>query len=565
MEEIQEQPALPQIEEIRAVNHHLRAAIDRVSDGVLIVEADPLQAPGPRVVFINHAGRRITGYKAEDILGQPIGMIYDPAKLNDFIVRLPAVARTGKTYQMQTVTTYADGTAKPLRWTVSAIRDGEGRALNYMITILAPREARPARPARPASAVFQPETTGESVDVDNDQIRASKMESLALVASGIAHDFNNILTTVIANLSLARLETSLGTELREHIDDATGACDSAKSLIQQLLAFARGEALVKKETHVGKLLNEAVSLATYGANVRCEVSIAEDLWSAEVDRTQITQVLSNLLINGRQAMPNGGVIQATAENRVVAEEDGLNVAPGQFIVLTVRDRGCGIPERQLTRIFDPFFTTKKQGSGLGLATSYSLVQKHNGTILVRSKEDVGTEFKIYLPATGRVCAADVAQAEEHLITGEGCILVVDDQESVRTVAAAILRKLGYEAITANGGREAVDIYNERKLAGDPVSAVLMDITLPGGLSGEDTFDELRRFDPEIRSIATSGYFDGDSHERFIDCGFAGLLPKPYTAETLSKILHDVMRGDKHARIRGPKDAGSGVGDFVPAD
>jgi CheY-like chemotaxis protein len=291
----------------------------------------------------------------------------------------------------------------------------------------------------------------------------------------------------------------------------------------------------------------------------------DDLWSAEVDRTQITQVLSNLLINGRQAMPNGGVIQATAENKVVTEEDGLNVVSGKFIVLTVRDRGCGIPEANLNRIFDPFFTTKKKGSGLGLATSYSLVQKHRGTILVRSKRDVGTEFNIYLPATGRVCDLNETKLDEDLIAGVGCVLVVDDQESVRTVAAAILGKLGYEPITAVSGQEAVDIYRERMRSDEPVAAVLMDMTLPGGLSGEDTFEKLNEINPDICSVATSGYFDDDSHERFMDRGFAALLPKPYTAETLSKVLHDVMHGEKSVSPRGPKDAGSGKGEFVPAD
>lgn len=546
MEDIQEQPGLSQIEKIRAVNHHLRAAIERVSDGVLIIEAEPLQAPGPRIVFINQAGRRILGYKkaVEDIVGQPIGMIYDPVKLNSFLVRLPAVAETGKTYQMQAATTFRDGTRKVLRWTVSAMRDAAGRPLNYMITIL-PGPVGDVAGAAPAELQMEASMSQED-DVDNDQIRASKMESLALVASGIAHDFNNILTTVIANLSLAKLETSIDTELRGHIDDATGACDNAKSLIQQLLAFARGDTPVKKETHLGKLLHESVRLATYGANVRCEVTVEDGLWSAEIDRTQITQVLSNLLINGRQAMPKGGVIQATAENKVVKEEDCLNVGPGNFVVITIRDRGCGIPEAHMKRIFDPFFTTKRQGSGLGLATSYSLVQKHRGTVLVRSKENVGTEFKVYLPSTGRVCEPQPHKSDEHLITGHGCILVVDDQDSVRTVAAAILGKLGYEAIISSSGQEAVETYSDRMRTGRPVSVVLMDMTLPGGLSGEDTFDEIRKIDPEVRSIATSGYFDDDSHERFMDRGFAGLLPKPYTAETLSQTLHDVLRGPKRA-------------------
>ncbi len=566
MEDTQEQPVLPQLDRIRAVNHHLRNAIDRVSDGVLILESEPYLPPGPRVIFCNHAARKITGFKAEDVLGQPIGMIYDPTKLRDFLVRLPAVAQTGKTYRMETRTACADGTSKLLRWTICPIREGQSPAHNFLVTICPeqrdqfflappPDDERQRTKARAAAASAR-KTPGGALEISSGQIQSSKMESLALVASGIAHDFNNILTTVIANLSLAKLETAANTELRGHVNDATAACESAKSLIQQLLAFARGDTLMKRETHIGTLLKESVSLATYGANVRCDVSLAPDLWSAEIDRTQITQVLSNLLINARQAMPGGGVVQVGAENIVVTPQDGLNISPGKYVVITVRDRGCGIPEGNLKRIFDPFFTTKKEGTGLGLATCYSLVEKHSGTILVRSKEHVGTEFRVFLPATGRPSEAHAEKLDGRLMTGEGAILVVDDQESVRAVAAAILSKLGYKAITSSSGQEAVDLYRERFRLNQPLAAVLMDMTLPGGLSGEDTFDEIRKIDPDVCTIATSGYFDDDSQERFIDHGFAGLLPKPYTAETLSQVLHNVLRGEEETK--GPQVLDDGI-------
>ena len=549
MPDVETQKPPPPIDQIRTINHHLRVAIDRVSDGVLIVEPEPLAEPGPRIVFANIAARKITGYKIEDLLGQPIAMLYDPEKLNDLLVRLPAVAETGKTYQLENRTACASG-RKDLRWTVTGMKDGQGQTQNYLFTIFpepvsalaaAAESARTAaaEPEAKPEAEVETEPVEEPEDVTRDQLQASRMESLALVAGGIAHDFNNILTTVLANLSLAKLETPINTELRQYINDAADASDNAKGLIRELLSFARGNETERREANIARLVVEAVRLSTYGANVKCETSIAPNLWSSEVDATQIMQVFNNLLINARQAMPKGGVIQVGAENKMILDgEDSLE--PGPYVVVTVRDRGCGIQEDDLARIFDPFFTTKSEGTGLGLATCRSLVQKHHGTMTVRSKVNVGTEFKVFLPATGRQGGDEPEDGRRMLRPGQGTILVVDDQESVLAVASAILNKLGYDPVTAISGEDAVRIYAERMRTGDPVGAVLMDMTLPGGLSGPETMQELLKVDPEARAIATSGYFDGASREGVAALGFSGLLPKPYSAEALSEVLHEVM-------------------------
>ncbi|MEM7144310.1 MAG: ATP-binding protein [Verrucomicrobiota bacterium] len=537
------QKSSPPIEQIRTINHHLRVAIDRVSDGVLILEADPLSMPGPRIVFANIAARKITGFDLEDLLGQPIGVLYDNAKLRGFLARLPAVSQTGKTYQIEVATSCEGGAVKALRWTVTAMRDHRDVTQNFMVTILPEKlsrlaaEAEAARAGRPA-----PATEAGPNEMSSAQIHSSKMESLALVASGIAHDFNNILTTIMANLSLARLETSIQSEARLHIEEATEASEGAKGLIKQLLSFARGTELVKRETDLARLINEAVRLSTYGANVKCESHLAPNLWGANVDGTQITQVLNNLLINARQAMPSGGVIQVSAENVEIGSEAGaaLDLDAGQYVAVSVRDRGVGIAPENLRKIFDPFFTTKKEGTGLGLATCFSLIRKHLGTITVRSKLNAGTEFRIYLPATGRSGHRETREGSKRMISGQGTVLVVDDQECVLAVSAAILAKLGYEPVTATSGQEAIDFYTERLRSGEPVSVVLMDMTLPGGMSGADAFDEIRKVDPDVRAIATSGYFDEESREQHEARGFAGILPKPYSAEALSQALHEVM-------------------------
>ncbi|MEM1297602.1 MAG: ATP-binding protein, partial [Verrucomicrobiota bacterium] len=308
---------------------------------------------------------------------------------------------------------------------------------------------------------------------------------------------------------------------------------------KQLLGFAKGSSPKRKKQDLGQLIKRSARLATMGSNIRWDLSIASSLQSVEVDETQIVQVFSNLLINARQAMPAGGIIQIGCENVQVTPEMGLKIQPGPYVVATVRDRGTGIPEDQLSKIFEPYYTTKPEGSGLGLATCYSAVQKHEGTITVRSKIDVGTEFNIYLPAVSADVEPPVIEPPR-IIPGDGSILVVDDQDGVRAVAVQILEKLGYDAISATDGEEALRLYMKRMHSGEPISAILMDMTLPGGMSGDETLREIRRLDPNVRSIATSGYFEEDAEMELRERGYKAMLPKPYTAEGLSVALQTVL-------------------------
>jgi nitrogen-specific signal transduction histidine kinase/ActR/RegA family two-component response regulator len=393
--------------------------------------------------------------------------------------------------------------------------------------------------------VIDDDGDGEEKNVESLHLERSKMESLALVASGIAHDFNNVLTSVIANLSLAKLDSTLGTELREHIDDAASAAENAKHLTEQLLAFARGGRAEKRHrADVGALLRDAVRLSTYGASVRCDLNIASPLWSAEIDATQITQVINNLLINARQAMRDSGVVQANLENVDIANNTPLDIVPGKYLRLKIVDHGCGIPKDNLAKIFDPFFTTKKSGTGLGLATCQSIVRKHGGVIAVESNVGVGTEFSVYLPATGCISEKRADEADRKVYEGEGTVLVVDDQDDVRAVASAMLRRLGYDVVGVRDGEEAVRVYRRRMNEGRPFSCVIMDMTLPGGISGRETVEEIHKYDPFAIAIASSGYFDDHAGDDCAREGFAGVLCKPYDLEQLSLALHKVLRGSE---------------------
>ena len=564
----QTQRAAEEINQLRAANRHLRRAIDQIDEGVAILETGPSREPGPRIVFLNRGLLAMTGYEFQDLIGLPIATLYDPERLQDLLVRLPAVAEQGKTYQIRTEICCGNGTTKDCLWKISAARDANGKAVNFILTIKevpatewkelpSPTPLAPIDPAQdqvevrvlssptknaPTGNTAPLESVGEmDQEVEEQSIQKSRMYSLAMAAGGIAHDFKNVLTSVLANLSLAKLEAGVGTRLREHIDDANTAALGAKDLTDQLLSYAKGGDQEKvAPADVGKLLKDAAKLSTYGAQVDCRLDIPDGLWSAPIDFTQITQVVNNLIINARQAMGESGVIQASLRNLTVRAFDPIDLRPGKYVKLSVIDHGCGIPPDRLKDIFKSFYTTKSTGTGLGLSTCFTIVLKHHGLITVDSNVGHGSEFSVYLPATGEIAHCPDEICEGKIYNGEGTVLVVDDIFGVRTVAQALLKKLGYDVLQAESGEEALKIYKHQALAGNPVNAVLMDMTLPGGMCGRDSTKEILRHDPFARVIATSGYFDDSDSDQFTELGFSGIVSKPYDLESLSLTLHKTL-------------------------
>jgi len=535
-----------QLEQLQTVNHHLRVALNQVDEAVVIIGAEPLVAPGPRIYYANRKAAEMTGYTETELMGSQIGKIYDPRWLLDLLSKLPAVAERSRTFQTEKQLLCSNGDAKNCRWTISSITDNQGTPLHYTLTI---REIQQQAPVV-IEETPDPQPVSESINEDTDKafLEKNRVESLALLAGGVAHDFNNFLSTILLNLSLAKLATPLESEIRKQIEAAHTAAESGQALCQQLLGFAKGSTPERRVVNLGNLLSQASNLATMGSNVRCDVTIPASLWSTEVEETQIMQVFHNLLINARQAMPHGGVITLSCDNEEIGPDCKLELPPGNYVVTTIRDRGCGIPEDNLVKIFQPYFSTKDNGTGLGLATCYTAVTRHHGTMTVRSKINVGTEFKIYLPASEAIAPGNWTGPVKVPAKGEGSVLVVDDQEGVRAVAVKILETLGYDVISALTGEDALQLYTNRLHSGNPISVVLMDMTLPGGMSGEDTTEEMRRLDPSVRTIATSGYFEQGAEERLRGRGYVGVLPKPYTIEKLSAALQTALgkleAGDK---------------------
>jgi PAS domain S-box-containing protein len=370
-------------------------------------------------------------------------------------------------------------------------------------------------------------------------LNAQKLESLGTLAGGIAHDFNNLTTGIMANIGLAKLKVDRGDELYAILEKVDEASVRARDLASQFLTFSLGGDPVKRTVVPGDMVKDAARFALRGSKSGCSFSIAGDLRTVEADEGQMRQVVSNVVQNAEQAMPEGGMVTIACDNVTVGENELPPLKPGEFVRITVHDDGIGIPREHLARVFDPYFTTKKRGSGLGLATSYSIIRKHGGAITVESEAGAGTTFMIYLPATPKKTAGS-PQTSEALIPGQGKILIMDDEAIVRDSAGMILRAAGYEVALASDGNEAIELYRKAYEAGSPFAVVILDLTVPGGTGGKDALKKLFEIDPGVKAIVSSGYSHDPIMANYRDYGFAGVIAKPYKIGEISGAVRKVI-------------------------
>lgn len=376
-------------------------------------------------------------------------------------------------------------------------------------------------------------------------IEAQRFESLDILAARVAHDFNNNLTAILGNVSLARMYNDPDKSF-EKLMAAEREIMHAKELAQQLLTFSRDGGPIKKTVYVRELLRDSATFASRGSNARCEFSIPYGLWPVEIDEGQIRQVIGNMIINADQAMPKGGIIRLRAENAVI--ENAPPLKDGKHIRISIEDQGIGVHEENLQNIFKLHFTTKQKGSGLGLATSKIIIEKHGGHIRVESRIGVGTIFHIYIPACPGRAVAKKPGTIKRLITGVGRILIMDDEKYIRDLASETLNRIGYEVTTAIDGAEAIELYQEARDSGQPYDVVVIDLTIPGGMGGRETIQKLRFIDPRAKAIVSSGYSSDPIMTNFGKYGFNGAIAKPYGATELSIVLHKVIAGKEPARL-----------------
>ncbi len=502
---------------LAAEKEQLAVTLRSIGDGVITSDS------ADNVVMMNAAAERLTGWTQDQAAGRPLAQVFritEDRRHSTSCFDVDTSSATLSEHEENRLLSARNGSTRLIEYTMAPIRttQSESDVVGHVL-------------------VFRDITDRQRLEEERQ--KASKLESIGVLAGAIAHDFNNMLTAIMGNISLARIYSDQNTEVYTRLGDAENAIMWAKDLTQQLLTFAKGGTPVRKSCdRLDRLVREAAEFAARGSHLLCSFELDEGLWSVDIDEGQIRQVVHNLVINAQQAMPVDGEIVMKVSNALLGDAR-LPLPPGRYVMITCEDHGMGISPEHLPKIFDPYFTTKQKGSGLGLATAYSIVKKHNGLITVESEVGRGTRFHIYLPAADAEQRAEPAQSSPP-VQGQGKILVMDDEPRIREMLGRVLGHFGYELAFAQDGAEAIAQYEDAKRRGAPFDVVIMDLIVPGGMGGKEAIHKLREIDPSACAIVSSGYSNDPIMSDFRSFGFCEAVAKPYRHEELREVLHRVM-------------------------
>lgn len=495
----------------------LATTLRSIGDGVIATDMKG------SVTFMNPVAEALTGWTQEEAAGKPLEEIFH---IINEETRMPCenpsekIVKTGKIIGLanNTVLVAKDGTERRIADSGAPICGDDHTILGTVL-------------------VFRDVTEKRKMEENLLKMKTEKMESLSVLAGGIAHDFNNILTAILGNVAIAKMKIASENEVSKILTEAEKATLSARDLTQQLLMFSRDEVSPGEPASIAGLLRDIPEFVLRGSGIVCEFLIPDQLWPVTIDAGQISQVINNLVINAEQAMPEGGVLRIGAENVTVGEEDGLPLKDGDYVKVTIKDEGVGIPEDYLQKIFDPYFTTKQRGNGLGLAISYSIIKNHGGYIAVESELGMGTTFSVWLPASKEVVAEE---EPDELVRGTEKVLVMDEDENILEVTHRVLEHLGYTTEFARDGKEAIAVYKKALNAGMPFDTVIMDLNVQSGFGGTDVLRELMKIDPHVKAIVCSGYSTDSVISDYRKYGFCGSVTKPYSMEELTTTLQEVI-------------------------
>jgi PAS domain S-box-containing protein len=503
---------------LRAGEERLRTIIEQSPMGIILWDT------GFRVMQWNHAAEKIFGYRAEETLGMSAQRLI-PENMLPHIKKIWQKLISAK----DGIHSHNDNICKngqliQCDWFNSPITDASGTLIGALSLV---------------------EDVTERLRTEKELVKIQKLESTGILAGGLAHDFNNILTAILGNINLSLFDQTLSQGTRKLLAAAESASLRAKALTQQLLTFAKGGEPIKESTSLAEVIEDSATFVLHGGKVSCTCRMPENLWHALVDRGQISQVIQNIVLNSRHAMPNGGTVEIVCTNILPAEDSFALLDPeNKYVKILIKDTGIGIPATVLDKIFDPYFSTKQEGSGLGLAITLSIVNKHHGHILVDSEPGKGTEFAIYLPAADKPPGQRVENPQMAAQGRPLRVLVMDDEETVRLVLQAMLMILGHQVDLTREGNEAITLYRQRLDSPEPFDLVIVDLTIPGGLGGKETLAELQKIDGKVRVIVSSGYSNDPVMASYRQYGFAAAVAKPYILGELTKAIDASLDGKR---------------------
>jgi PAS domain S-box-containing protein len=504
---------------LAAETERLAVTLRSIGDGVITTDTQG------RIVLINSVAERLTGWSQQEAQGRhspdifvvvnektgqlcenPVEKVLASGKVVGLANHTALIARDGREYKI------ADSGAP--------ILDREGRTIGVVL-------------------VFQDITDKQRME--EEMLKVGKLESVGVLAGGIAHDFNNILTAIVGNINMALLNPDLDAITRKRLIEAEKASIRAKDLTQQLLTFSKGGEPIRKTAPITDVIRDSANFVLHGSNVSCHFNLPDDLWLVDIDRGQISQVIQNLIINAKHALPDGGIVEVGCKNiEAATPPDKALPGPGRYVQITISDKGIGIPDNLLGKIFDPYFTTKEGGSGLGLAISHAIINKHDGAISVQSKQGEGTTFTLCLPAS--ISAQQPEENRKAMATTrrQARVMIMDDENMIREITGAMLTMLDHEALEAKDGREAIELYKKEFAAGRPIDLLIMDLTIPGGMGGKEAAQEILAINPAAKLVVASGYSNDPVMAHYREYGFAATISKPFQIEDLISVLNQTL-------------------------
>jgi PAS domain S-box-containing protein len=493
------------------------ALLDKAKDAIFVHDLED------RITFWNRSAAKLYGWGAEEVKGRTVEELLGKADSGVFLEARRAALETGEWHgELHQLTKAGRNVVVESSWTL--VGEGQG----------------------PRSVLVINTDVTERKKLEAQFLRVQRMESIGILAGGIAHDLNNVLTPVMVAIQLLREEVNSGAG-QETLDTLETSVHRGAAIVQQVLSFARGVEGERTILQMRHPLNEVVSICkeTFPRSIYIGTRIARELWPVEGDATQLHQVIMNLCVNARDAMPHGGRLLIEAEN-VWIDENYARMQPdaraGQYVVATLSDTGMGIAPEVLNHVFEPFFTTKEigKGTGLGLSTALGIVKSHGGFLTVYSELGKGTRFKVHLPAVHQAEKALEETGKKGLPRGNGeLILVADDEYAIREIMKLTLERNGYEVLSANDGTEAVALFAQHRLN---VKAAVVDLMMPF-MDGPATIRALQKLEPELRFVAVSGLMEQDKMSGVSESSGVRCLSKPFTTEQLLGTLHELLGGE----------------------